>query len=69
MLDKVLWLSPSEAVWRSGLAREAVQERARRGQVTSRMGNRSELLMQLPAELLPEIAMYSLISTKRRNPI
>lgn len=46
------WLGLTEAAQRSGLAREAIRARARRGQVPSRKGNRGELMVQLPAELL-----------------
>jgi hypothetical protein len=46
------WLSLTEAAQQSGLARETIRGRARRGQITSRKGNRGELLVQLPAEML-----------------
>ena len=52
MADEDPWFGLSEAAQRSGLAREAIRARARRGQITSRKGNRGELLVQLPAELL-----------------
>ena len=52
MADEDPWFGLSEAAQRSGLAREAIRTRARRGQITSRKGNRGELLVQLPAELL-----------------
>ena len=43
MADEDPWLTLSEAAQRSGLAREAIRTRARRGQITSRKGNRGEL--------------------------
>jgi hypothetical protein len=44
------WLSLTEAAQRSGLSREAVRARARRGLIPSRKGNSRETLVQLPAE-------------------
>ena len=52
MAEEDPWLTLSEAAQRSGLAREAIRTRARRGQITSRKGNRGELMVQLPADLL-----------------
>ena len=52
MAEEDPWLSLTEAAQRSGLAREAIRARARRGQISSRKGNRGELLVQLPAEML-----------------
>jgi hypothetical protein len=43
------WLSLTEAAQRSGLSREAVRARARRGLIPSRKGNSRETLVQLPA--------------------
>ena len=52
MAEEGPWLSLTEAAQRSGLAREAIRARARRNLIPSRKGNRSELLVQLPADLL-----------------
>jgi hypothetical protein len=52
MAEEDPWFGLTEAAQRSGLAREAIRARARRGQITSRKGNRGELLVQLPAGLL-----------------
>ena len=48
------WLTLREAAERSGLDREAIRSRARRGLIPKRMGNRGEWLVQLPAELVTE---------------
>lgn len=50
MAEEDPWLGLTEAAQRSGLAREAIRARARRGQITSRKANRGELLVQLPAD-------------------
>jgi hypothetical protein len=52
MAEESPWLSLTEAAQRSGLSREAVRARARRGLVPSRKGNRGDMLVQLPADLL-----------------
>jgi hypothetical protein len=52
MADEQPWLTLTEAAQRSGLAREAIRARARRKLVPSQRGNRGELLVQLPADLL-----------------
>jgi hypothetical protein len=52
MAEESPWLSLTEAAQRSGLSREAVRARARRGLVPSRKGNRGDTLVQLPAALL-----------------
>src|SRR5215213_3578548 len=43
------WLSLTEAAQRSGLSREAIRARARRGLIPSRKGNGRETLVQLPS--------------------
>ena len=48
------WLSLSEAAAMTGLNREALRARARRGQVSSRKNNRGELLVQVPAGAVAE---------------
>lgn len=52
MADEPSWLTLSEAAERSGLNREALRARARRGLVASRKGNSGEVLVQVPAGLL-----------------
>jgi hypothetical protein len=52
MAEEGPWLSLTEAAQRSGLAREAIRARARRNLIPSQKGNRGELLVQLPADLL-----------------
>jgi hypothetical protein len=42
------WLSLTEAAQRSGISREAIRARARRGLIPSRKGNGRETLVQLP---------------------
>lgn len=54
MADEEPWLSLTEAAERTGLAREAIRARARRGLIRSRKGNRGETLVQLPAGLVAE---------------
>jgi hypothetical protein len=46
------WLTLSEAAERSGLHKEALRARAKRGQLQVRKNNRGELLILLPPELL-----------------
>ena len=46
------WLTLSEAASRSGLHREALRARAKRGQLPSRRGNTGQVLVQLPPDLL-----------------
>jgi uncharacterized protein involved in exopolysaccharide biosynthesis len=52
MAEEGPWLSLKEAAQRSGLAREAIRARTRRKLIPSQKGNRGELLVQLPADLL-----------------
>jgi hypothetical protein len=47
--NEASWLTLTEAAQRSGLPRETVRSRARRGLIPSRKGNRGELLVQLTA--------------------
>jgi hypothetical protein len=46
------WLTLSEAAARSGLHKEALRARAKRGHLPCQRGNLGQLLVQLPAELL-----------------
>ena len=55
MTDEQPWLSLTKAAAVSGLAREAIRARVRRGLITSRKGNRGELMVQLPAGLVSEV--------------
>src|SRR3954454_4048559 len=48
------WLTLSEAAEMTGLAREAIRARARRGLIPSRKGNRDQMLVQVPADLLAD---------------
>jgi hypothetical protein len=52
MLDDPPWLPLSEAASRSGLHKEALRARAKRGHLPSRRGNLGQVLVQLPPELL-----------------
>jgi uncharacterized protein involved in exopolysaccharide biosynthesis len=52
MAEEGPWLSLTEAAQRSGLAREAIRAQTRRKLIPSQKGNRGELLVQLPADLL-----------------
>jgi hypothetical protein len=45
------WLGLTEAAGLTGLDREALRSRARRGLLPSRKGNRGQLLVQVPADL------------------
>jgi hypothetical protein len=45
------WLGLTEAAELTGLDREALRSRARRGLLPSRKGNRGQLLIQVPADL------------------
>ena len=45
------WLSLTEAASLTGLDREAIRARARRGVIPYRQGNRGQWLVQLPADL------------------
>ena len=54
MTDEQPWLSLTEAAAVSGVAREAIRARIRRGLVTSHKGNRGELLVQMPAGLVAD---------------
>ena len=55
MADEDPWFGLSEAAQRSGLAREAIRTRARRGQITSRKGNRGELVAPCQDDAMPRI--------------
>lgn len=46
------WLTLSEAAARSGLHKELLRARAKRGQLEARKNNRGEVLVMLPAGLL-----------------
>jgi hypothetical protein len=46
------WLTLSEAAARSGLHKELLRARAKRGQLEARKNNRGEVLVMLPASLL-----------------
>lgn len=46
------WLTLSEAAARSGLHKELLRARAKRGQLEARRNNRGEVLVMLPASLL-----------------
>ena len=52
MADDPPWLTLSEAAVRSGLHRDAIRSRARRGLIPSRHDNRGQWLVQLPAEAM-----------------
>src|SRR5687768_12783831 len=52
MADDLPRLFLSEAASRSGLHREALRARAKRGHLPSRRGNLGQVLVQLPPELL-----------------
>jgi len=52
MADEPSWLTLSEAASRSGLHKEALRARAKRGQLPSRRGNLGQVLVQLPPDLL-----------------
>src|SRR3954465_13750415 len=52
MTEEQPWHSLTEAARMTGLDREAIRSRARRGLVPSRKGNRGELAVQIPAELM-----------------
>lgn len=49
--DERPWLSLSEAAELTGLDREALRSRARRGLISSRKGNSGQLLIQVSADL------------------
>jgi hypothetical protein len=51
MPDEPSWLTLSEAASRSGLHKEALRARAKRGQLPSRRGNLGQVLVQLPSDL------------------
>ena len=55
MAEEQPWLSLTEAAAVSGLAREAIRARVRRGLITARKGNRGELMVQLSAGLVAEV--------------
>lgn len=52
MTDEQPWLSLTEAARVTGLDREAIRSRARRGLVPSQKNNKGELLVQVPADLV-----------------
>jgi hypothetical protein len=52
MADEPSWLTMSEAAARSGLHRDAIRSRARRGLIPSRRDNRGQWLVQLSAEAM-----------------
>ena len=52
MADEQPWLSLTEAAQLTGLARDAIRAKARRGHIPSRKGNRGEVVVQVPAGLL-----------------
>ena len=52
MTDELPWHGLTEAARLTGLDREAIRSRARRGLVPSRKSNRGELLVQVPADLV-----------------
>lgn len=52
MTDEQPWHSLTEAAAMTGLDREAVRSRARRGLLPSRKNNRGETLVQVPAEMM-----------------
>jgi hypothetical protein len=54
MAEQQPWLSLTEAARLTGLDREAIRSRARRGLVPSRKNNRGELLVQVPADLVTD---------------
>jgi crotonobetainyl-CoA:carnitine CoA-transferase CaiB-like acyl-CoA transferase len=49
MTDEPPWLTMSEAAAQSGLHRDAIRSRARRGLIPSKRGNRGQWLVQLTA--------------------
>jgi hypothetical protein len=54
MAEEQPWLSLTEAARLTGLDREAIRSRARRGLVPNRKNNRGELLVQVPADLVTD---------------
>ena len=54
MPDELPWLGLTEAAAVTGLAREAVRARARRGLIPSRKGNDGRVVVQVPAGLSAE---------------
>jgi hypothetical protein len=52
MADEPSWFTLSEAASRSGLHKEALRARAKRGHLPSRRGNLGQVLVQLPPDLL-----------------
>ncbi len=52
MAEEGPWLTLTEAAQRSGIPREAIRARARRGLIPSRKDNRRQTVVQLPADLL-----------------
>ena len=56
MADEQPWLSLTEAAQLTGLARDAIRAKARRGHIPSRKGNRGEVVVQVPAGLLAGVS-------------
>ena len=54
MADDLPWLGLTEAAAVTGLAREAIRARARRGLIPSRKGNDGRVVVQVPAGLTAE---------------
>ena len=52
MAEEGPWLTLTEAAQRSGIPREAIRARARRGLIPSRKDNRRQTVVQLPIDLL-----------------
>jgi hypothetical protein len=52
MAEEPPWLTMSEAATRTGLHRDAIRSRARRGLIPSRRDNRGQWLVQITAETL-----------------
>ena len=51
MTEDQPWLGLTEAARLTGLDREAIRSRTRRGQWPSRKNNRGELMVQIPIDL------------------
>jgi hypothetical protein len=49
MTDEPPWLTMTEAAAQTGLHRDAIRSRARRGLIPTRRGNRGQVLVQLTA--------------------
>ena len=55
MAEEPSWLTLSEAAARTGLNRDALRARARRGLIPHRKGNNGEVLVQVPAVMMAGI--------------